>query len=158
MVYRNGIKEYLLTTVLFGGIMGIFIGLIRLNVLLGVIMGVLSGCLFSFLMFLFVKVVEKKFDKMRVEIAEERKIFCDGGATIQGVGGWMFLTENGVEFYPHKINYTQDKLFIPLKEIQTVETKGNQILIRTVNNLQFAIVVAKNNQWKKEIESVLVQR
>ena len=96
MTYKNGIKEYALTGVMFGVPMGILFGLRQLSLLLGVITGFLCGFLFAFLIFLFVKYQEKKFDKKRTEIAKERKIICDGGATINGNGGWMFFTENGI--------------------------------------------------------------
>ena len=78
MVYKNGLKEYSLITVLFGVPMGILFGLSKLSFIVGVVSGVLSGLLFTLLMFLFIKVQEKKFDKKRIEIAKERRIICDG--------------------------------------------------------------------------------
>ena len=74
MTYKNGIKEYALTGVMFGVPMGILFGLMHLSLLLGVITGFLCGFLFAFLIFLFVKYQEKKFDKKRTEIAKERKL------------------------------------------------------------------------------------
>jgi len=155
MVYRNGVRECFLTALLFGGMMGILSGLLALRAWIGVIGGIVSGALFSFLLFLFCKAMDKKYDSMRAEIAKERKIFCDGVATVQGVGGWMFFTENGLEFYPHKINYIQDEQLIPIRTIKTVGTKGNQIVIDTTENLKFAVHVSQNKQWKREIENVI---
>lgn len=155
MIYRNGIKEYSLIALLFGIPMGLLFGLLNLNLIVGIISGVLSGFLFTFLMFLFVKFQEKKFDKKRLEIAKERKIMCDGGATIQGTGGWTFFTEKGIEFYPHKINFSQEELIIPTNMIELVGTNKNQIIINTTENLTFEIVVSHNKEWKKQIEDVL---
>lgn len=155
MVYKNGLKEYLMTTLLFGGAMGLFIGISSLSLIVGIVMGIFSGCLFSLLIFLFCKFQEKKYDKMREKISQERKIICDGGATVKGTGGWMFFTESGLEFYPHKMNLSQEKLNIPTNTIKSVKTNKNQIIVYTTENLTFAIVVSHNKEWKKQIEDRL---
>ena len=156
MVYKNGLKEYSLTTVLFGVPLGILFGLSQLSFIVGVVSGVLSGLLFTLLMFVFIKIQEKKFDKKRIEIAKERRIICDGGATINGNGGWMFLTENGIEFYPHKINISTKEIIIPTSMIEAVKTHKNQLVVRTSNNFTVAIVVSHNKEWKKQIEATIV--
>ena len=155
MTYSNGIKEYLLSGLIFGGIMGACFGLIYFSLIVGVLSGILSGFLFAFLIFLFCKVQEKKFDKMRVEIAQERRIICDGGATVQGTGGWLFFTDHGLEFYPHKINFSQEELIIPIEMIKEVKTHKNQIVIDTTEDLTFAILVSHNKDWQKQIEDYL---
>jgi len=152
MTYKNGIKEYTMTTLLFGGPMGFFFGLIYHNVFLGVISGVLSGLLFTLLIFLFIKIQEKKYDKKRSDIAKERKIICDGAATIQGNGGWMFFTDYGLEFYPHKINISQNNIMIPINTIKAIKTVKNQLVVATVKNTTFAIVVAHNKEWAEQIK------
>ena len=154
MTYKNGIKEYTLTGVMFGVPMGILFGLVHFSLLLGVITGFLCGFLFALLMFLFVKYQEKKFDKKRIEIAKERKIICDGAATINGNGGWMFFTENGIEFYPHGINLSTKEIVIPMNTIESVKTNRNQILI-SANSKIIAILVSHNKEWKKQIEDAL---
>ena len=68
----------------------------------------------------------------------------------------MFFTEQGIEFYPHKINISQEMLIIPLNMIESVKTNKNQIIINTTENLTFAIVVSHNKEWKQQIESALV--
>ena len=100
------------------------------------------------------KYQENKFDKKRTEIARERKIICDGGATINGNGGWMFFTENGIEFYPHKINISTKEIVIPMNTIESVKTNKNQILVHA-NGKTIAIVVSHNKEWKKQIEGAL---
>ena len=120
MTYKNGIREYLLLAVCYGVPMGIIFGLWQKSVLVGIISGAMCGILYGVIMFLFVKSQEKKFDKMREQIASERKIICDGGATLHGNGGWLFLTEEGLEFYPHKINFSTNfhkfLHFLPIKK------------------------------------------
>ena len=155
MTYKNGIKEYALTGVMFGVPMGILFGLMHLSLLLGVITGFLCGCLFALLIFLFVKYQKKKFDKKRAEITKERKIFCDGSATINGNGGWLFFTEKGLEFYPHKINISTKEIVIPINTIKTVNTYRNQIIINAGEN-PVVILVSHNKGWKKQIENALM--
>ena len=155
MTYKNGIKEYTMTTLLFGVPMGFLFGLKHQSALLGVISGILCGCLFTLLTFLFVKRQEKKYDKKRIEIAKERKVICDGGATVQGNGGWMFFTDYGLEFYPHKINLSKDDLIIPINTIKSVETNKNQLIVDTTENLKFAIVVSHNKEWLKQIKQYI---
>ncbi|MBE6595727.1 MAG: hypothetical protein E7644_08015 [Ruminococcaceae bacterium] len=154
MTYKNGIKEYTLTGVIFGVPMGILFGLIHLSLLLGIITGFLCGFLFTLLIFLFMKYQEKKFDKKRTEIAKERKIICDGAATINGNGGWLFFTENGIEFYPHKINISTEEIVIPMNTIESVTANKNQILVRA-SGKTVEIVVSHNKGWKKQIEGAL---
>lgn len=154
MRYRNGIKEYLLMALIYGIPMGLLF-VLKSNILTGTIMGVLSGMLFAFIIFLFIKFQEKKFDKKRVEIAKERRIICDGAATIQGTGGWLFLTELGIEFYPHKINVSREELKIPINMIRSVTTNKNQIIIYTTPNFMYTINVSHNKEWKKQIDGVL---
>ena len=156
MIYRNGIKEYGLMGVLFGIPMGAMFGLKYLSLLIGIISGVLCGFLFAFLMFLFVKYQEKKFDKKREQIAKERKIICDGGATLNGNGGWMFFTEQGLEFYPHKINLSTKEIMIPMQSIASVKTYRNQILV-SANNQVVGIVVSHNKEWKKQIDDAIAK-
>lgn len=155
MVYQNGLKEYSLTAILFGVPMGILYGLSKLSFRFGIVLGVLSGLLFTLLMFLFIKVQEKKFDKKRIEIAKGRRIICDGGATINGNGGWMFFTENGLEFYPHKINISTKEFVIPINTIKSVNTYRNQVIINA-GEKPVVIVVSHNKEWKKQIEALLV--
>ena len=153
MVYRNGFKEYALSGGIYGLLMGICFGLMHRSVITGVITGVLCGALFAFFIFLFCRHQEKKFDKKREEIAKERTIFCDGGATLNGNGGWLFFTTQGLEFYPHKVNISTDVIIVPLQSIKGVKTVKNQIAIMGADGSSFAIVVSHNKEWKKEIES-----
>lgn len=155
MTYKNGIKEYTISTLLFGGPMGFLYGIMNQSALIGVISGIFCGCFFTLLIFGFVKIQEKKYDKKRFEIAKERKIVCDGGANVQGNGGWMFFTEYGLEFYPHKINISQKGLMIPISVIKSVKTNKNQLIVDTIENSTFAIVVSHNKEWVEQIKQYI---
>ena len=155
MTYKNGFKEYALTGAMFGVPMGILFGLMRLSLLLGIITGILNGFLFALLIFLFVKCQEKKFDKKRSEIAKERKIICDGGATLNGNGGWLFFTEQGFEFYPHKLNFSTKDVMLPINAITAVKTRKNLLAISTADTPSLEIVVSHVKEWKKQIDTAL---
>ena len=155
MIFKNGIKEYTMTALIYGGLMGILYGVMHRSVSLGVTSGIFCGTLFALLIFLFSKFQEKKYDKKRCEIEKERNIVCDGAATVQGNGGWMFFTDYGLEFYPHKINVSHENLMIPINKIKSVKTKRNQLIVDTTENLTFAMVVARNKEWVEQIKQYI---
>ncbi len=157
MTYKNGAKEYFLTGVLFGVPMGILFGFIYFDLLLGVLAGVFSGALYALLIFAFIKFQEKKYDKKRMELALERRIICDGAATIGGNGGWLFLTEYGLEFYPHKVNLSTQEIMIPISTVQSVGINKNQIIV-CANGITFPILVTHSKEWKWQIENALIYR
>ena len=99
--------------------------------------------------------MERNFDKKRDEISKERKIYCDGAATIDGNGGWMFFTEEGIEFYPHKINVSTNPVMIPVNTMTNAQTHRNAVVINTVAGSQFKVIVAHNKEWVKQINGVL---
>ena len=158
MTYKNGIREYLLLAVCYGVPMGIIFGLWQKSVLVGIISGAMCGILYGVIMFLFVKSQEKKFDKMREQIASERKIICDGGATLHGNGGWLFLTEFGLEFYPHKINFSRQEMRISLKSINAASVLGKSILISVKEHTNaITIIVTHNKEWQKQITDAVAK-
>ena len=158
MTYKNGIREYLLLAVCYGVPMGIIFGLCQKSVLVGIISGAMCGILYGFIMFLFVKSQEKKFDKMREQIASERNIICDGGATLHGNGGWLFLTEFGLEFYPHKINFSRQEMRISLKSINAASVLGKSILISVKEYTNaITIIVTHNKEWQKQITDAVAK-
>ncbi len=151
MTYRNGLKEYAMTTLVYGGLIGVLFAIIY-GVIEGIIAGVVAGILFTLFIFIFVKLMESKYKKMRAEMAKTKEVICDGGATVDGNGGWMFFTETGLEFYPHKINLSTDQRIILISDIVAVNTKFNRIIVSTVHGEQIKIIVANANGWKSHID------
>ena len=154
MVFRNGWKEFFVSALGFGLPMSLLF-VIRYGVLLGLAGGVLSGVLFGAVMTLFTRGVEKKFSKMRAEISAERRVICDGGATWQGLGGWMFLTEAGLEFYPHKLNHGSQNFAIPTEELVSVTVKRNIVSVALQNGGEVAVVVSHAKEWEAQIQAVI---
>ncbi len=158
MIYKNGLKEYSLIMLIFGGCMGLMYGILYFSLVLGLTVGIVAGLLFAGIMLVVSKLLERKFDKMRVEIAKNRRIICDGAATIKGNGGWMFLTEKGLEFYPHKVNVSHEQMIIELDFIRSVKTYKNNIVVDTnESGNEVKILVSKNREWVKQINACLAE-
>ena len=156
MIYKNGIKSYILLGVYVGSIYGVFMGLFGRSALKGLWCGVFFAMLFGPLMYLIATILEKKFVKKRAQIQAERKLYCDGSATLMGNGGWMYLTENGLEFYPHKINYSTKEYFVALSDIESARVVRKALVVTVKNAGDFSFVVANAVAWKKEIEEVKI--
>ena len=154
MVYRNGWKEFFITAIGFGAPMSLFF-IIQYGFALGLFGGVLAGILFGGAMTLVTRGTEKKFAKMRAEIAADRRVICDGGATWQGLGGWMFLTEAGLEFYPHKFNHGKQNFAIPTEELVSVTVKRNIVSVALQNGGEVAVVVSHAKEWEAQIQAVI---
>ncbi len=158
MTYKSGIKTYLFMGVAYGIVMGLFFGMFYKGVVLGIISGIACAVLFTLGMFIFVKAQEKTFVKMRAEIASERKIICDGEATLRGNGGWMFFTEYGLEFYPHKLNFSREQLKIPMETVKSVTAIRKELQINAIGGMTHTLTVANNIAWKKHIDEYLKLR
>jgi len=155
MTFKNGAKEYIITGLFFGVPMGVLYGIMALNVIIGIALGLLCTVLFAFFIFLFIKFMENKFAKMRTEISENRRVICDGVATVNGNGGWLFLTEFGLEFYPHKINVSTKEMRIPFSMIHSVDANKNLLIVTLKDGQKIQMIVIKNTEWKKQIEAVM---
>ena len=154
MVYRNGWKEFCILVVSFGVPMSVFF-ILRYGLAAGLIAGVAAGLLFGGIMTLFTRGTEKKFAKMRTEIAADRRVICDGGATWQGLGGWLFLTAAGLEFYPHKFNHGKQDFAIPLGELTGVSVKRNIVTVTLQNGSSVSVVVSHAGEWKVQIQTAI---
>jgi hypothetical protein len=75
------------------------------------------------------------------------------GAT--AIGGWLFLSEDAIEFYPHKMNIKAENIPILLDDILNVETQGNQLKIQTKTGSAYTFVVNKSKLWKQSITEIL---
>ena len=135
--------------------MGLFWG----NMTMGIRAGVLFGVLFTVTMAIFTKHIEKKSVHLRAEISKVRKIICEGPANhkkgVNAIGGWLFLSEDAIEFYPHKMNIGGQNIPILLDDISNVETKSNQLKIQTKEKVTFTFVVNKAKLWKQSITEIL---
>lgn len=159
MIYKNGIKEWAIMCCGCGLVYGVLMGLSWGNMTTGIIAGVLFGVLLTVCMAIFSKHIEKESEHLRAEISKVRKIICEGPAShkkgVNAIGGWLFLSEDAIEYYPHKMNIGDQNIPILLDDISDVETKLNQLKIHTKTNETFIFVVNKANLWKQSITEIL---
>ncbi len=157
MIFKNSFKNFFLAGAIYGVAMGCVFGLIYLSPAVGIISGIAAGFLFGGLIYLFNIFAERKFNKKREEISAKRRIICDGAATLNGNGGWLYLTELGLEFYPHKLNLNTSEMIFPTDLIQSVETKKpNTLVVSTKMNLKYKFVVVSKEQWAEQIRAYIL--
>jgi hypothetical protein len=127
----------------------------------GILYGALAGLLFGLIMAIFIQRQSSKFKKIEKEITNGDNIIFDGGANHfvgkEGVGGWMYLTDNEVIFQSHKLDFSNHKWAIKLSEIEEVSGKktakiiNNGLVIKTINGDTETFVVNSRNMWIKKI-------
>ena len=142
------------------------------------IMGSFSYALLGFITFFLMGLImilwgfshgEKKAEKgakiLCEQIEASRKVLCQGTAKHVGklralTHGWMFVSEDAVEFYAIKgdavVGSKSDNIAILLDDIQTIDIGkdllwGDKILITTTENT-YHFLVGKPNTWKEQIE------
>jgi len=159
MVYKSSVKDYAIMCCFSGLFYGFSMGLYWQDMFMGIIAGVLFGVLFTLCMSLFSKHIEKKIKPLREQISKDRKIICEGSANhkkgTNAIGGWMFVIEDTIEFYPHKVNIGGQNVSISIHDIINIETKSNQLIINTKLGKTFVFVVSKANLWKQSISEIL---
>ena len=114
--------------------------------------------LVSLLLFkLWFKFIEKKVVKLREEILKERKIICEGLAsnrTDRVIGGWLFLSEAAVEFYPYNVNGEVKSVAILLDDIVNIEVKKDLLIIKSISK-EFTFNVFDAPLWEEMIKKEL---
>ena len=106
---------------------------------------------------LWFKFIEKKVVKLREEILKERKIICEGLAsnkTDRVIGGWLFLSEAAVEFYPYNVNGEVKSVAILLDDIVNIEVKKDLLIIKSISK-EFTFNVFDAPLWKEMIKKEL---
>jgi len=76
MVYKNGIREYTLSTLLFGVPMGLFFGLINRSALIGAVSGIFSGCFFLYCSFYLLRYKKKSMIKCVLKLPRREGLFA----------------------------------------------------------------------------------
>ena len=152
MIIKNRFQDFFKSGIIYGSFMGLFVGLSTQSFLLGLIMGIFAGALFGFLLFISTINQSKKFIAKRNEISSQRRIICEGPANFKNRGGWLFFTEEALEFYPSKFYPSQRYLILPLTKLTSSMTTSNKLEITAFDNKKFLFVVANNKEWKRQID------
>lgn len=120
------------------------------GVAIGLGSGVLFGVLFGGAMTIATSAISKKFDDKRVQISKRNRIVVEGAATMNGAGGWLFITDAGVEFYTHKLNWDHKSLTFSHNDVQSI-TKQGKLLVTVANQTQYKFVVHNVDMWLSAI-------
>ena len=113
---------------------------------IGILSGLLFGVLFGFAMQIVTGTMEKKWAPKRAEISAKTTILVEGGANLDGNGGWLFVTEEGVEYYTHKMNFDHRTLNFSRDDIQSIHKEGSKLAV-IANNVKYVFVVNYVDRW-----------
>ena len=133
---------------------GLIFGVIMMIVLgpIGILSGLLFGVLFGLGMQIATGSLEKKWASKRAEVSASKTILVEGGANLDGNGGWLFVTEEGVEYYTHKMNFDQRTLIFSHTEVQSIHKEGGKLVI-VANNIKYVFVVNYVDRWLQIIQA-----
>ncbi|MBR3552202.1 MAG: hypothetical protein IKN72_02310 [Clostridia bacterium] len=173
MIIKNGTKPLLILSAIggaiFGIVMALYFGLMyrdKSSIILGLSAGGLWFILYFLAMFLLVRKNEQNAESLHRQIELARKVICEGpvlyiNGSRRGTGGWMFLSEDAVEFYRVKGNFGGNNVAIPLDDVVSVTVgkrnpfgQTNQMTIQTCEN-HFVFSVAKAKVWKAQIDQAV---
>ncbi|MBE6639183.1 MAG: hypothetical protein E7616_06985 [Ruminococcaceae bacterium] len=157
MVYRSGFSRYALMGVVSGMVYGILMGLFNQSLIEGILMGILFAILFPLCMFAVSLFTGRKYAKKRAAIQAERAVFCDGEATHNGNGGWLFLTAAGLEFYPHSFNLNRSEYTLALTDIRGAIVKSNHMVVFICYGANVEFTVAKPKAWAGQVNDAIAR-
>ncbi len=162
-------KTLLTTGAVFGVIIG-SLACIVISILFGLDRGIMVGAaialstsfIFGLIMALFMAFQRKDFSRQNLELPGE-VLLRDGPANHfrngEGVGGWLYLTDQRVLFRSHKFNIQPHEWSMPLTNItnvQTVLTFGiipNGLRLSAQSGQIEKFVVEGNRRWREQIFS-----
>lgn len=163
-------KSLFIAGVPFGVIMGVILGVtcialpIKWTLIIGISAGVISGLAFGLAISIFIQKQTKKFKSMAAEVTNGKEVIMDGGANhfkgAEGVGGWIYLTNEEFIFQSHSFNIQNHKLVIPVENITKVTlatTFGiikNRLHIEMADGTTEKFVVNESKKWQSKINNV----
>ncbi len=158
MVIKNKKSAFVVSGLIYGCLMALYY-VLQGDVLMALNMCLFGSVLYGFLLYLYTVYKEKKAENLRKQIETKRKIICHGGASyrkssIIAIGGWMFLTEDAVEFYKTIDNLGGKNIAILLDEIISVSMKG-KILNIVTKEMTYSFIVPQVKIWKEKIELIV---
>lgn len=155
-------RTFLLSSISFGVIMGMFFSLIFWNLTLGIITGLASGVLFGLTISIFAYIQTSKFKKDSSSITNGAAvIYCGGANHFKGkeaVGGFLYLTKDELIFKSHNLNFQSHETRIEIRHIENIKkvnTLGlipNGMMIVSNDGICDRFVVNNRKKWLAEIE------
>lgn len=157
-VVRSDTKKMWIMSMLGGLFFGIIMGVFQTMIIgeVGIVIGLLGGAFFSVFfggtMHLVLILLEKKFAELKSQIARDKKIIVDGAANLNGDGGWLFITDMGVEYHTHKVNFSNIHCDFPHDVIQSITKEGKKLIV-VANNTKYKFVVNNVDMWLTAIQA-----
>lgn len=113
-----------------------------------------------FFLILFPKIkLKSKIVSLRNEILNERKIVYEGTFSYRKRLGFLFLTNNAVEFYFDRKTKSTSNFYILLKDIVSVSVSGDWFFGKKLNiktaGEEISIIVDKAGQWQEHINKAI---
>jgi hypothetical protein len=146
-----------------GALAGIVIGLVlgfSSGVWFGLATAAVSGLAFGLSMAGVAAIQRRRFSQTRPEFVGE-PLLHDGPANHllrwEGVGGWLYLTEQRLFFRSHDFNIQSHDLSVPLAEIsevspvQTFKIISNGLRVVTLSGRDERFVVEAHKRWCDEV-------
>lgn len=152
MVFKHRSKTFISMGLIYGIILGLYFGFSTNNPILGIVIGIFTGALYGLLLFWFLHSVEKNIKPIRLEISKEHTIICDGIASYKNKNGWLFFTDDGIEFYPRKIKNIRYMLCLPNTQLKSTMLQNNYLVVSTIDNKEYMFAVVNNAEWKNQID------
>ena len=128
---------------------------------IGVPMGLVSGVLFGLGLAVFMAYVTPKRGELSVPDGE--RLLKDGPANrfvgVEGVGGWLYLTNAAIRFRPHSFNIQKQEFALPLEAIASAVTSRtlglipNGLVLSTTASVNERFVVEGSKDWVRAIVS-----
>jgi hypothetical protein len=167
----SAMKSFLKTTVIMGAMFGIpmglvagvvfaFVGGIHFGILFGVAGGSASGLLFGLAMAAFMMFQRRRLEQARPELPGQVVLY-EGAANhfmnCEGVGGWLYLTKERLQFLSHDFNIQCHEWSVALEEIsevqavRTAKILANGLRIVTRDGKDERFVVEEHKKWCDEI-------
>jgi hypothetical protein len=160
-------KTALITGTAFGIPMGVIAGIVfgvargfSSGVSFGLAIAPISGLAFGLSMAGFMAIQRRRVSQTRPEFTGER-LLHDGPANHflngEGVGGWLYLTEQRLLFRSHKFNIQPHELSVPLVDIsevrpvRTAKIVPNGLRLVTRSGRDERFVVQAHRRWCDEI-------
>jgi hypothetical protein len=119
--------QFLKKTAFAGAPFGLIMGLLftfQSGHPLGFAFGLAAGLLFGLCLAAFVEWQRSRFT-LESSVLGDEQVFKQGPANhfrdLEGVGGWLVLTDKRLLFRPHRFNAQKQELALPLGEIQKAE-------------------------------------
>ena len=128
----------------------------KFGIKIWLIAGLLFGAFCAIILFLgSTKIPEKEIAALRSEISKVRAIICEGPVSNKKgkkqMNGWLFLSEDALEFYPYKNIIGWENVAILLDDITSVEVKSYWLNINTKSAGTYVFNTMKAKLWKESI-------